>query len=101
MIRNMSVENLAKILVKPCVVNMEDLYYVTTTGQLYQFNEEGFNGAVRLQTQYLNTPVQNSQGSVPDPNARKAPVENLENEQSDQLTFDDITKENKNVNNKN
>lgn len=88
MMKNMTEEGLARILVKPCVLNMEEMYYVTTTGQLYPFNGEGFTGAVKLQLQYLNT---GTPDQTPDPNTRRGETtRNPETEDSAQLSFDDI-----------
>ena len=63
--KTMSAETLASILVKPCVLNMEELYYVTTTGQLYPFNSNGYKRAVQYQLQYLNTLSPNSKEDEP------------------------------------
>ena len=49
----MTPECLASILVKPAVVNGTDMYYMTTSGQLFTFDKEGLQKAVDYQYQIL------------------------------------------------
>ena len=97
--KNMSAENLAKILVKPCVLNMEELYYVTTTGQLYPFNNEGFKGAVQLQLQYLNTSAIND-SEMNSTQEKRAKDKNETADDFEQLSLDDYTNKNLDDNDK-
>lgn len=52
--KNMTVENFAQISVKPVVVNGTDVFYMTSTGQLFPFNTDGLTQAVNLEYQWLN-----------------------------------------------
>lgn len=49
----MTPEFLASILVKPAVVNGTDMYYMTTSGQLFSFDNQGLQKAVDYQYQIL------------------------------------------------
>lgn len=49
----MTPECLASMLVKPAVVNGTDMYYMTTSGQLFSFDNQGFQKAVDYQYQIL------------------------------------------------
>lgn len=51
--KEMTPECLASILVKPAVVNGTDMYYMTTSGQLFTFDKEGLQKAVDYQYQIL------------------------------------------------
>lgn len=51
--KEMTPECLASILVKPAVVNGTDMYYMTTSGQLFTFEKEGLQKAVDYQYQIL------------------------------------------------
>lgn len=51
-IRKLDYETFAKMLVKICVINNSELYYVTSYGQLYPYTKEGYNNAVLHETQY-------------------------------------------------
>ena len=51
--KEMTPECLASVLVKPVVINGIDLYYMTTSGQLFTFDKEGLQKAVDYQYQIL------------------------------------------------
>ena len=51
--KEMTPEFLASVLVKPVVINGPDLYYMTTSGQLFTFDKEGLQKAVDYQYQIL------------------------------------------------
>ena len=51
--KEMTPECLASVLVKPVVINGTDLYYMTTSGQLFTFDKEGLQKAVDYQYQIL------------------------------------------------
>ena len=60
-VKNITAEDFADILVKPCVVNRNELYYITSTGQLYPFTDEGYRSALSLQIRYLNSESPNKE----------------------------------------
>lgn len=49
---NLTYEAFAKMLVKLCVINNSELFYVTTSGQLYPFTPEGYSLAINHETNY-------------------------------------------------
>ena len=51
--KEMTPECFASVLVKPVVINGTDLYYMTTSGQLFTFDKEGLQKAVDYQYQIL------------------------------------------------
>ena len=51
-IKKLNYEDFAKMLVKLCVINNSELYYVTTPGQLYPFTPEGYRNAINYETHY-------------------------------------------------
>ena len=51
--KEMTPECLASVLVKPVVINGTDLYYMTTSGQLFTFDKEALQKAVDYQYQIL------------------------------------------------
>lgn len=55
MTKEITPEGLARTLVKTCVVDRNNLFYVTTTGQLMPYTDEGYENAVKLQLQFLNS----------------------------------------------
>ena len=61
LMKEMTPEYLAILLVKPAVVNGTDMYYMTTSGQLFTFNTEGLQKAVDYQCKILTTEVQDSE----------------------------------------
>lgn len=52
-----TVEDLAKMTVKLVIINNNELYYVTTTGQLYPMTNEGFKSAVEHEIMFWNTDI--------------------------------------------
>lgn len=56
-IKEMTPECLATLLVKPAVVNGTDMYYLTTSGQLFTFDKEGLQKAVDYQYQLLTREI--------------------------------------------
>lgn len=55
---NMTVENLASIMIKPCVVNRNELFYLTSSGQLFPFTDEGEETAFKAEVAFLNTKIE-------------------------------------------
>lgn len=55
---SMSVDKLARLNVKLVLVNMNELYWCTSSGQLYQF--ECKNCAIEDEIEYLSEVIQNS-----------------------------------------
>ena len=53
-LKEMTPEKFAIITVKPAVLNGTELFYVTSSGQLFPFTQEGLQNAVNLQFQILN-----------------------------------------------
>lgn len=53
-LKEMTPEKFAIISVKPAVLNGTELFYVTSSGQLFPFTQEGLQNAVNLQFQILN-----------------------------------------------
>lgn len=49
---NLTYEAFAKMLVKLCIINNNELFYVTTSGQLYPFTPEGYRSAILHETDY-------------------------------------------------
>ena len=56
-IKEMTIEQFAQLSVRPAVMNGMDMYYVTTSGQLFPFNAEGFHSAVMYQHQILSQKI--------------------------------------------
>lgn len=56
-IKEMTIEQFAQLSVRPAVMNGMDMYYVTTSGQLFPFNAEGFRSAVMYQQQILSQEI--------------------------------------------
>lgn len=77
-LNQLTIKDMASILVKPCVVNRNELYYITTTGQLFPFSEEGLNSAIKLEMQFLSSPSNKTTES---------------DNKSDQISIDDYIKE--------
>lgn len=57
MLKEMTPECLSTLLVKPAVVNGTDMYYMTTSGQLFTFDKEGLQKAVNYQYQILTKEI--------------------------------------------
>lgn len=60
-IKEMTPEKFAVVSVKPAVLNGTEMFYVTSSGQLFPFNQEGLQSAVNYQYQLL---MQESNDSV-------------------------------------
>lgn len=52
-INEMTEEKFALLNVKPVVINGNEMFYVTTSGQLFPFTNEGLQNAVNYQYQIL------------------------------------------------
>lgn len=63
-IKEMTPEKFAVVSVKPAVLNGTEMFYVTSSGQLFPFNQEGLQSAVNYQYQLL---MQESNDSVTNP----------------------------------
>ena len=55
--KEMTVEKLALMNVKPAVMNGSEMFYVTTSGQLFPFTNEGLQNAVNYQFQIFNQKI--------------------------------------------
>lgn len=55
--KEMTVEKLALMNVKPAVMNGSEMFYVTTSGQLFPFTNEGLQNAVNYQFQIFNQEI--------------------------------------------
>ena len=51
--QEMNAEKFAMLNVKPAVMNGNEMFYVTTSGQLFPFTNEGLQNAVNYQYQIL------------------------------------------------
>ena len=73
-IKEMTPEKFAVVSVKPAVLNGTEMFYVTSSGQLFPFNQEGLQSAVNYQYQLLmqesNDSVTNSEKPVKEEKAR-------------------------------
>ena len=63
-IKEMTPEKFAVVSVKPAVLNGTEMFYITNSGQLFPFNQEGLQSAVNYQYQLL---MQESNDSVTNP----------------------------------
>lgn len=63
-IKEMTPEKFAVVSVKPAVLNGTEVFYVTSSGQLFPFNQEGLQSAVNYQYQLL---MQESTNEVTNP----------------------------------
>lgn len=63
-IKEMTPEKFAVVSVKPAVLNGTEMFYITSSGQLFPFNPEGLQSAVNYQYQLL---MQESNDSVTNP----------------------------------
>lgn len=63
-IKEMTPEKFAVVSVKPAVLNGTEMFYVTSSGQLFPFNQEGLQSAVNYQYQLL---MQESNDRVTNP----------------------------------
>ena len=48
-------EQLAKMLINTCLVNNQELHYVTNTGQLFPFTPNGYSSAINYVMQQLES----------------------------------------------
>ena len=55
--KEMTAEKFAMLNVKPAVMNGSEMFYVTTSGQLFPFTNEGLQNAVNYQFQILNQEI--------------------------------------------
>lgn len=55
--QEMTAEKFAMLNVKPAVMNGSEMFYVTTSGQLFPFTNEGLQNAVNYQFQILNQEI--------------------------------------------
>ena len=53
---NITLEKFASMVVKAVVINGTDPFYVTTTGQLYPFNKNGWMVALDHEIKFLSAP---------------------------------------------
>lgn len=55
--KEMTAEKFAMLNVKPAVMNGSEMFYVTTSGQLFPFTNEGLQNAVNYQFQIFNQEI--------------------------------------------
>lgn len=55
-VKSLTPETFASMVVKVAVINGTDPFYVTTTGQLYPFNRNGWLAAVDHEIKFLSAP---------------------------------------------
>ena len=55
--KEMTAEKFAMLNVKPAVMNGNEMFYVTASGQLFPFTSEGLQNAVNYQFQILNQEI--------------------------------------------
>lgn len=55
--KEMTAEKFAMLNVKPAVMNGNEMFYVTSSGQLFPFTSEGLQNAVNYQFQILNQEI--------------------------------------------
>ena len=77
--KNMTPETLATLGVKMVTLNNTELYYVTSSGQLYPTNE--YDRALVHEYNWLTAaPPEDTQGTCPDRNANECESESYETE---------------------
>ena len=54
---NLTADILAKLTVRLVVINNNELYYATSTGQLYPMTSEGLDAAIKHETKFWNAPI--------------------------------------------
>lgn len=64
--KEMTAEKFAMLNVKPAVMNGSEMFYVTTSGQLFPFTNEGLQNAVNYQFQILNQEIKEPETEVTD-----------------------------------
>lgn len=52
-LNSMTAEQFAQIMTKPVIVNNSDIFYMTSTGQLFPFNQQGLSDAVNFEYHFL------------------------------------------------
>lgn len=55
--KEMTAEKFAMLNVKPAVMNGNEMFYVTSSGQLFPFTSEGLQNAVNYQFQILSQEI--------------------------------------------
>lgn len=55
--QNLTPEKLANMTVKLVVINNTELFYITTSGQLYPMNSTGLQAAINHELSYWNTVI--------------------------------------------
>lgn len=68
-IKEMTIEKFALLNVKPAVLNGTEMFYVTSSGQLFPFTQEGLQNAVNFQYQILNNEMTEDMNEDVDKNA--------------------------------
>ena len=68
-IKEMTIEKFALLNVKPAVLNGTEMFYVTSSGQLFPFTQEGLQNAVNFQYQILNNEMTEDTNEDVDKNA--------------------------------
>lgn len=56
-IKNMTIDKLAELSVDICVLNHNQMFYLTSTGQLFPYNSEGCKAAIEYEKAYLNEEI--------------------------------------------
>ena len=73
MMKEMTIEKLAIKNVQLVIVNGQEPFYVTTTGQLFNFNDR--KAAVEFEMRYLSMEVPQQQTATTEETAREEPTE--------------------------
>lgn len=60
---DLTIDNLANLLVKIVIVNGNEPYYVTSFGQLYPMTADGFKTAVNLQKEILQQEIEEKENN--------------------------------------
>lgn len=63
-IKGLSIEDFSKMVVKAVVVNNMDLYYLTSSGQLYPYNTNGYNQALKHEIMFWSQEISTDTGSA-------------------------------------
>ena len=73
MMKEMTIEKLAIKNVQLVIVNGQEPFYVTTTGQLFNFNDR--KAAIEFEIRYLSMAVPQQQTATTEETAREEPTE--------------------------
>ena len=73
MMKEMTIEKLAMKNVQLVIVNGQEPFYVTTTGQLFNFNDR--KAAIEFEIRYLSMAVPQQQTATTEETAREEPTE--------------------------